>query len=221
MSISNLFHPNDYTLNSNSFIVNDLTVNTMAIVNNFVAAGNATVNNNLTVGGAETVGANLSVGNNLSVTGTTILSGALTCNALARFPNNISFNSPYDTNHQLAFYEHVASTITFTGPWASDQTTNIIYERIGNCVTITITGFNVTGANATTINSTTGIPVDFIPNQFIDSICWVKNSPTLVTGNIDIAPSTGILIISVGFGGTFSTGSFVGFPTLCVTYSIN
>ncbi len=121
-------------------------------------------------------------------------------------------------SNYLNFYEHQSPSVTFSGPWATNQTSICEFTRVGNMITLTFSTVSSTIAIATVITSSV-VLTDFRPNQTVDAIIPVSNATGLAQGYITIT-SAGVITISVGFGSAFSGIGFAGFPTFSINYSL-
>ena len=124
------------------------------------------------------------------------------------------------TTTPLSYYEDRTNlSLTFTGPWSSNQTGNIHLVRCGNVFVMTLYTFSSTSNSGTMNNfySTTGLTTTYRPvTTFLNSAIVINANDT--TGAISINTS-GIITIYI-ITGNFSNSSNVGIETTTLSYTI-
>ena len=120
----------------------------------------------------------------------------------------------------LSYYEDRTNlSLTFTGPWSSNQTGNIHLVRCGNIVVLTLYNFSATSNTGTLNNvySSTGLTSSYRPaTTFLNSAIVINTNDT--TGAISINTS-GIITMYI-LAGNFSNSSNVGIETTTLSYTI-
>ena len=114
----------------------------------------------------------------------------------------------------LDYYEETTHLVTWTGPWAVDQSNNLInITRIGRIVNLEIASFTAVANTSTTASLTGGT---FLPSRFRPAaqhyvVTTVSDSAVLVRGTMSVQTSGDMLLgpgISINdpFAGAGNTG---------------
>jgi len=135
---------------------------------------------------------------------------------------SIKLTTTGGTPTALDFYENFTQNITFTGPWAANQTVSISLTRIGNIVTLFFTQ-NITTAGSVLnqfITSTSNLPARFAPTAAGAAVAMtVFSVNTNGVGGEFIVSTAGAITIAVNGTATFPGTGTTGFPTGCVTWA--
>nr|QBK89712.1 MAG: hypothetical protein LCPAC001_02270 [Pithovirus LCPAC001] len=125
---------------------------------------------------------------------------------IMNFSTGVTLPSSGATASTLDFYAQGSHATDWTGIWAADITSPLLFTRSGNMVTVRIP---ITLANATigaTITNTVAIPAYLRPASDVDWMVLVENdSATIASGLISLS-TAGLFVISA----TISGGNFAG-----------
>lgn len=164
-------------------------------------------------------GGNISIGNSnntfkLDVQGTGRFTSYIYANSGIELPSTGGVPSVLD------HYEETSGTLTFTGPWASNQTCNYRLVRNGKIISLVIFSIAVAATISSTITSVSLLASRFRPYDRVEGVCRIIDNGNYSSGFITIESSGGITIDKAdltGFSGSGSTG--FNYPT--ITYPIN
>lgn len=118
-----------------------------------------------------------------------------------------------------------AANLTFTGPWASNQTGSYEARRSGAMVSLRLLTFSAP-ANSTSavLTSTTGIAAGFRPSTLIEKLIRITDNGNPAVGTLQIA-STGVLTVRTLANGSLNQAlgtNTTGVATeITVNYDIN
>ena len=110
-------------------------------------------------------------------------------------------------------------TITWTGPYATSEVSDIYTTKLGNVV---LMSFNVLSGTYDGDNVITGsVPAAFRPTSAKSFRIFVENNGNVVPGTLLLSPSQ--FVVTVGDEpavGNFTTGSTCGFLSTAISYSL-
>ena len=119
----------------------------------------------------------------------------------------------------LSYYEDSTNlSLTFTGPWSSNQTGNIHLVRCGNIIVLTFCNFSSTSNTGSLNNcySNTGLTSSYIPaTSFLNSAIVINTNDTNGAISINTSGIITIYILTVNF----SNSSNVGIETTTLSYT--
>ena len=121
----------------------------------------------------------------------------------------------------MNYYEELASSsLTFSGIWASNQTTNLHFVRVGSQVTMMMEGIQAT-SNSTQnhFTSTSAIPARFRPAINLNLPCVVINNNTDVMGGMLSVSTSGTITVYIITGGNFTSGQVDGVEAQSFTWT--
>lgn len=145
-------------------------------------------------------------------------------------PNTYDLFCDSLTLNSLTLNDTYQTVFTFTGPWATNQTCNVSFTKIGNIVTMTLQ--NEVSALVTVANQHI-VSVTTIPSQYLPSISTtfgfyipIMNSGSNNIGSLGFTPPSGVITIYAGsLTGQFTkTGAGTtpgGFYSTSITYSLS
>lgn len=181
-------------LRTNSqYKIYDTTTSTSKTTGCFQAAGGAGIAGPVFCGPVTADSfTSVSITNNTASTSTT--TGAFQCAGGAGIQGTahlggLAFGA--STTIMQTFETSGITTMTFSGPWASPQTVNVQYFRMGYFVRMFITGFNATSTVANQIITSGTIPAPYTNNNTVNGTVTVQNaaqgynsSATVVVGSV-------------------------------------
>ncbi len=126
----------------------------------------------------------------------------------------------------------ITFSLTFTGPWASNHTVNLQYQKNGNLVTLYIPILAFATTSSSLITSTGSVPALIVPTSGVGDVNQggmpVVDNSISVEGAIRIANTTGIVTIGTNIVSTgesvllraFQNAGNAGFNNLVLTYLV-
>ena len=134
----------------------------------------------------------------------------------------VYFETPGGTPSLLNNYQSQSLTIPFAGVWANPVNVNVVAERIGNAVTLALSGVLQTSTTAGIITSTTALPSIFT-SQSTNSVFYQPviaiNSGVNQIGMISVT-TQGSMQVSL-LGSNFTAGGVAGWLPICITYTLS
>jgi len=127
----------------------------------------------------------------------------------------ITFNG----SDALNDYREQNVTLSYSGPFAAPQTATARFTKVGKLITATFTSISAAATVAGQTITSTAIPSNFFPLETITQINTTQNNSSSAQGIAQLN-SSGILNISVSFGGNFTAAGNAGFNTFSISYSI-
>jgi len=119
-----------------------------------------------------------------------------------------------DAQSELNYYEQYTQSITFSGIWASNQTVDVYFTRIGNLISMTFDDHVEDTMNSSNdINSTTNIPSRFRPNNLSETFAVRVDNDGIpdFPGSFSVSSTGGITVGADMGGGVFSGSGNGGF----------
>lgn len=124
------------------------------------------------------------------------------------------------TSSLLNFYETLEHSMTFTGPFVTDITTDICLKRLDGFVTICIPDILGTSDTAATISTSTTLPARFRPLALHRSLARIQKNVLIQVGEITITTAGVINAYSDLASAVFQNTGTNGFSTITFVYSV-
>lgn len=174
-------------------------------------SGGASILKNLYVNGK--------VFNTNTTQSTSATTGALTVDGGAGIAKDVFVGgSIYSAGVLVPTITSTTVNVTLSGPWASSQTTSCTLTKVGDVVTLTLTGTGGTVTSNTGMYSNAFIPVSYRPSATRSGLIAILANAGYSYGYYEL--STGGSIGSIAPFGGWTIGSSSGIWNVTITYNI-
>lgn len=153
--------------------------------------------------------------------------GAQTMNGIKTFGTSLKLPTSGGTAAELNFYEEYTATVTFTGIWATGQSTTLRIYRIGRIATLTVGYVSATANTPGTPVATGVVPTRFLPLTTGTDLSLnqggviTKDNGTTYTDGICYLPTNGdITIYRTSVFGTFTGTGASGWFNFATSYVV-
>ena len=108
----------------------------------------------------------------------------------------------------------------WSGIWASSQSGNIEYQKVGDCVRIFIPTINATATTVSNISMVTALPSDLWPTNSEEVVLYVEDNLIKKVGKATIGIAGSINVYADAATGSFAGSGLSGIQKCTLQYNL-